>query len=57
MDYVARHAITREGLEQQFIDPKFTSVPPDRFQEWLDARTARLAASSNRFLSSLRNGL
>ncbi len=57
MDYVNRYGIASDKLEQQFIDPGFTSVQPGSFEEWLHARAGRLAEASNAFLGKLRKDL
>lgn len=57
LDYVSRYKITPEKLEQQLIDPSFTSVPISGFEDWLSARAARLADAGNAFLASLRKDL
>ena len=54
MDYVARYKITREKLEQQFIDPKFTEVPILEFEEWVRCRAERLAKETNAYLAELK---
>lgn len=54
LDYVSRYQITPQKLEQQFIDPEFTSVSFEGYETWLRRRAARLADTANKFLSDLR---
>ena len=56
MDYVIRYKITSEKLEQQFIDPQFTSVPITEYDTWVRLRAGLLAKEANAFLAQLRNG-
>lgn len=56
MDYVTRYKITSEKLEQQFIDPQFTSVPITEYDAWVRLRAGLLAKEANAFLAQLRNG-
>jgi hypothetical protein len=57
MDYVTRYKIASQKLEQQFIDPAFTSVSFPGFEGWLRSRGERLAREANDFLAELRKGL
>jgi hypothetical protein len=54
LDYVAKYKISPQRLQQQFIDPSFTEVPPAEFDAWVRARAARLALEGNAFLAELR---
>jgi hypothetical protein len=54
LDYVPRYKITHQKLDQQFIDPAFTSVAVSAYETWLNERAARLAKAANGFLRSLK---
>ena len=57
MSYVTKYEISRDKLEQQFIDPNFTMVPTEKYGGWLEFRAKRLAQASNEFLAGLRASL
>lgn len=57
MNYVTRYKILTRKLEQQFIDPDFTSVPFSGYEAWTRRRAECLAKEANSFLAELRNGL
>ena len=57
MDYVNRYKIPPQKLDQQFVDPAFTSVSFSGFEKWLRGRAERLAKEANAFLAELRSGL
>jgi hypothetical protein len=54
MSYVTKYGISAEKLCQQFIDPKFTSTPIEKYPDWLERRADRLAQVGNEFLAELR---
>jgi hypothetical protein len=54
LSYVTKYGITQEKLDQQFIDPDFTTVPTSKFLEWLERRAERLAEEGNALLAELR---
>lgn len=56
LDYVSRYKITKQKLEQQFIDPGFTNVQLTGFENWTRSRAERLAKEANAFLVELRDG-
>lgn len=57
MNYIGRHNITTEKLEQQFIDPGIVTIGVSGYDAWLLQRAEKLAAAGNGFLSALGNGL
>jgi hypothetical protein len=54
MNYVTKYGISQDKLNQQFIDPDFTTIPIDKYPEWLQCRAERLAEEGNAFLADLR---
>ncbi len=57
LSYVTKYGIDQEKLDQQFIDPDFTTIPTSLYAEWLGRRAERLAQAGNAFLSELRGSL
>jgi hypothetical protein len=57
LDYVTRYNIDAAKLEQQFIDPGFTSVAHAAYDEWVWQRAERLAQEANAFLTELRGAM
>lgn len=55
LNYVTKYKIVSEKLEQQFIEPDFTSVPFAGYEGWLKRRAHILAAEANGFLTALRH--
>jgi hypothetical protein len=54
LSYVTKYQITQDKLDQQFIDPDFTTIPTAKYAEWLERRAERLAKEGNAFLAELR---
>ena len=50
--YVAELPVT---LKQQLIEPEFTQVPLDGFDDWVRGRAERLAVKGNALLQDLRH--
>lgn len=57
LSYVTKYKISPDKLEQQFIDPEFTTIPIEKYPEWLERRAERLAKEGNAFLAGLRAAL
>lgn len=55
MAYVAKYKIGPEKLQQQLINPDFTTVEPSIFPEWLQQRAADLAAQSDALYKKLED--
>ncbi len=57
LSYVQKYAITKEKLNQQFIDASFTRVTFDGFENWLRNRAQVLSEEANAFLSELKGAI
>ena len=53
LDYVSKYGISDEKLRQQFIDPGFTKISINEYDEWVCLRAERLAKEANAFLNNL----
>jgi hypothetical protein len=57
MSYVTKYGISQDKLDQQFIDPDFTTIPVEMFSEWIERRADQLAEEGNAFMADLRAAL
>jgi hypothetical protein len=53
MSYITKYRITENKLNQQFIALDSASLSPERYEDWLRERAARLAEAGNAFLAEL----
>jgi hypothetical protein len=53
LSYVAKYNITKEKLEQQFIDTDFIDVKFSEYEIWLNKRAKMLAEKANEYLKEL----
>jgi len=54
LSYITTFGITKDKLNQQFIDENFIAVQPDGFEKWTVERATVLANEANKFLLSLK---
>jgi hypothetical protein len=57
LDYVTRYNISDDKLQQQLIEPEFTRVQLDEFDNWVKGRAERLAAEGNALFKELRGAV
>jgi hypothetical protein len=55
LSYVVKYNITKEKLEQQYINENFTTVQFNQFENWLKERAQLLAEKANGFLNDMKN--
>jgi hypothetical protein len=54
LSYVSKYNITKERLEQQFIDKDFVNIQYSQYKNWLENRAMLLAEKVNEYLKSLK---
>ena len=57
MKYLDKYSITKEKLDQQFVNWNRTDFTVEQYDGFLEARASRLASEANKYLAALSSGL